>query len=113
MRFRCCLEYCPKLFPTGVQNTWFEKTLGAKNVETHDPSLGGEDFGRYARSLEVPGFMFRLGTVDPEIYAASKRPNGPPLPSLHSSKFAPLPAPTLETGVRAMGHLALALLERK
>jgi len=32
------------------------------------------------------------------------------LPSLHSSRFAPLPGPTLETGVTAMSLLALDLL---
>ena len=75
-------------------------------------AMGGEDFGRYARKLGVPGFLFRLGSVEAGQWEASLRPGAAPLPSLHSSRYAPDPAPTLETGVAAMSRLALALLQR-
>ena len=74
--------------------------------------MGGDDFGRYSRVLEVPGLLFRLGSVDPERHRAAQDPGATPLPSLHSSKYAPAARPTLETGVRAMALLALDLLAR-
>jgi hippurate hydrolase len=74
------------------------------------PEMGGEDFGRYAVAAGVPGFMFRLGSVAPATVAASRRPNAPPPPSLHSSRYAPDAPATLATGVRALTHLVLGLL---
>ncbi len=74
----------------------FEKTLGANNVETHDPSLGGEDFGRYARALKIPGVQWRLGAVNPRKY---RKARGKGLPGLHSDLWAPDAKPTLRTGI--------------
>ncbi len=90
----------------------FRKAFGPDRVIERRPSMGGEDFGRYARVLEVPGILFRLGSVDPEKVRASSEAGAPPLPSLHSSRYAPLPAPTLHTGITAMSQLVLELLER-
>jgi len=84
--------------------------FGAAAVVDRRPEMGGEDFGRYAVAAGVPGFMFRLGSVAPAALAASRKPGGPALPGLHSSRYAPLPGPTLATGIRALGHLALAVL---
>lgn len=91
----------------------FSSLFGAKNVYELPPEMGGEDFSRFARRLKVPGLQFRIGTVSAEAVAASKRPGAPPLPSVHSSKFAPIPEPTLRTAVTAMSNLALALLADK
>lgn len=91
----------------------FRAALGAENVVQRPPSMGGEDFGQYAKVSGVPGFMFALGTISPETLAAAKRPDGPPVPAIHSSKFAPVPEPTIRTGVRAMTALALSLLGAK
>ncbi len=89
--------------------TW----LGTDNVRTIDPEMGGEDFSRYGRTAErVPICMFRLGVVAPAAYAESQR-TGAPLPSLHSNKFAPLPEPSIKTGVNGMVGIALELLGRK
>jgi amidohydrolase len=88
----------------------FRAAFGSAAVVDRRPEMGGEDFGRYAVAAGVPGFMFRLGSVAPERLAASRRPGGPPLPSLHSSRYAPVAAPTLATGVRAMTHLVLGVL---
>ena len=54
--------------------------------------------------------MPRLGAVALEKVAESRR-TGQPLPSLHSSLFAPLPEPTIRTGVLAMTAAALNLLK--
>lgn len=89
--------------------TW----LGADNVKSIDPEMGGEDFSRFGRTEEkVPICMFRLGAVDPAKVAESAR-TGAALPSLHSSKFAPLPEPTIKTGVAAMTGAALDLLAKR
>ncbi len=72
--------------------------------------MGGEDFGRYARALEVPGLIFRVGSQDPESLAASLEPGALPLPQAHSSRFAPVAEPTLQTSLRAMSLLALDVL---
>lgn len=40
-----------------------ERALGAGNVKTVEPSMGGEDFAYFAN--QVPGFYFRLGVVKP------------------------------------------------
>jgi amidohydrolase len=88
----------------------FAEALGEENIVARKPSMGGEDFGRYSRELGVPGLLVRLGATDPVLYEASLDPGAAPLPSLHSSRFAPLPRTTLETGVRAMSGLALDIL---
>jgi amidohydrolase len=87
--------------------------LGAENVTAIDPEMGGEDFSQFGRTTEkVPICLFRVGAVDPALVAESQR-TGVPLPSLHSSKFAPLPEPTIKTGVTALTAAALDLLAKK
>ncbi len=87
--------------------------LGADKVVTIDPEMGGEDFSQFGRTLDkVPLTLFRLGAVDPAKVAESQR-TGVPLPSLHSSRFAPVPEPTIKTGVTAMTAAALDLLAKK
>ncbi|MDB6168741.1 MAG: amidohydrolase [Verrucomicrobia bacterium] len=87
---------------------WF----GADKVQTIMPEMGGEDFAEFGRTTEhVPVCLFRLGAVDPTKVAESER-TGVPLPSLHSSRFAPLPEPTLRTGVTALSAVALEILKK-
>jgi hippurate hydrolase len=88
----------------------FSEVFGADRVTELSPTMGGEDFGRYARALEVPGLIFRVGTQDPESLAASLEPGALPLPQAHSSRFAPVAEPTLQTSLRAMSLLALDVL---
>ncbi len=91
----------------------FVDWLGETNVKAIDPEMGGEDFSQFGRTVDkVPLCLFRLGAVDPAKVAESQR-TGAPLPSLHSSKFAPLPEPTIKTGVTAMTAVALELLAKK
>jgi amidohydrolase len=88
----------------------FTADLGAAAVVTTPPTLGGEDFGRFSRELGIPGLLFRLGATAQAAYRASLQPNAAPLPSLHSSRFAPDAEPALRTGVRALAGLVLALM---
>ncbi len=91
----------------------FERVVGKDNTVYREAVMGGEDFGRFPKQANAPGFIFWLGAVKYDLYEASQEPNGPPLPSLHSSKFAPDPKPTITTGVRGMTSLALSLLKTK
>ena len=87
--------------------------LGAERVRPVEPVMAGEDFSEFGRTAEkVPICLFWLGAVDPVKFAEHER-TGAPLPSLHSSKFAPLPEPTIRTGVAAMSAAALDLLGKR
>ena len=88
-----------------------QKALGAENVVQIPPIMASEDFGRYSLDHQIPSLLFNLGAVEPAKVAASKQ-SGKPLPSLHSSLFAPLPEPTLRTGVKAMTSVVLDLMKK-
>lgn len=91
----------------------WKSSLGEKNVELVDPSMGGEDFSEYSLpDHSVPAVDFQVGAVAPEKMAASKKPGAAPLPSLHSSKFAPVPEPTIRTGMIAMTSAVLDLMKK-
>jgi hippurate hydrolase len=93
----------------GTLTTW----LGAEQVRTIEAEMGGEDFSEFGRTAEkVPLCLFRIGAVAPEKVAESER-TGVALPSLHSSKFAPVPEPTIKTGITAVTAAALDLLAKK
>jgi len=83
----------------------FVALLGEEHVHEHAPSLGGEDFGLFPRELKIPGVMFKLGGTDPKRWA---RTGGKGLPGLHSDQWAPLPEPTLRTGIAT---ISVAILE--
>lgn len=89
----------------------FVKTLGQENVIKASPVMGSEDFGYFSLDHKIPTMMFWLGAVDPSKVKQSKE-GGPALPSLHSSLFAPLPEPTLRTGVKAMTAAVLELMKK-
>src|ERR1700704_6227255 len=89
-----------------------KSAIGADNVVLKDPTMGGEDFSEYSLSdHSVPAFMFNVGAVDPAKVAESKK-TGVPLPSLHSSKFAPVPEPTIRTGLIGMISAVLEVMKK-
>ena len=108
-------EFTPALVndPSLVRRTtaMFRNAFGADKVHEVPLMLGGEDFARYGRE-GIPSFLFWLGTVAPERVAESLREGGRPLPSLHSDQFAPVPGPSIRTGVLAMSLAVLDLLGR-
>ena len=63
------------------------------------PEMASEDFSEFALA-GVPTLMLRVGAAEPGKYAASLT-SGVPLPSLHSSQFAPDLEPTLRTAITA------------
>jgi hippurate hydrolase len=89
----------------------FSKALGAENVVKLPPLMVSEDFGYFSLDKTIPSVDFSLGAVDPEKMKQS-RDTGTQLPSLHSALFAPLPEPTLRTGVKAMTSAVLELMKK-
>jgi hippurate hydrolase len=90
----------------------WKKTLGNENVEIVDPTMGGEDFSEYSLpDHSIPAVDFHVGAVDPAKMAEYKQ-TGKELPSLHSSKFAPVPEPTIRTGILAMTAAVLELTKK-
>jgi amidohydrolase len=90
----------------------WKKALGDKNVEMVDATMGGEDFSEYSLpDHSIPAVDFHVGAVAPEKIAESNK-TGTPLPSLHSSKFAPVPEPTISTAIIAMTSAVLDLMKK-
>jgi amidohydrolase len=87
--------------------TSLRPVLGEANVLRIDPLMVSEDFGLFGLDRKIPTAMLHVGGVDPAKLAA-----GGPLPALHSSKWAPLPEPTLRTAVRALTTMTLELLKK-
>lgn len=91
----------------------WKTSLGEQNVEMVDPTMGGEDFSEYSLpDHSIPAVDVHIGAVAPEKMAESKKPGAAPLPSLHSSKFAPVPEPTIRTGVITMTSAVLDLMKK-
>jgi hippurate hydrolase len=84
------------------------KAFGESNVVEGQPTMGGEDFSEYGRA-GVPALQFEVGAVEKGKYEASQK-NGTPLPSLHSSEFAPDREPTIRMGASSLTVAALELL---
>lgn len=87
------------------------KTLGPQNVFEQKPVMGSEDFGVFGLpDRKIPVCMFWLGAMDPSKFADAQA-EAKPLPGPHSTRFQPLPEPTLRTGVAAMVSVAMSLLQ--
>ncbi|MDB6100254.1 MAG: amidohydrolase [Gammaproteobacteria bacterium] len=87
------------------------QALGPGNVFDDEPAMVSEDFGFLGLGQhEIPTVMFWLGAMDP-AKLASAQAEGKTLPGPHTSRFEPLPEPTLRTGVTAMTSVATALLQ--
>jgi hippurate hydrolase len=75
------------------------------------PGTASEDYSEYV-SAGVPSMFFNIGVYDPERVAAARN-GGPPLPPNHSPLFAPVPKPTIETGITAMTLAVLSAFDQK
>jgi hippurate hydrolase len=82
------------------------KQMGPQNVVKIDPLMVSEDFGLFGLGGKIPTTMLNVGAVEP-----SRIESGEPLPSLHSSKFAPVPDATLRGSVKAMTLAVMELLK--
>ena len=87
------------------------KQLGPENVQEIRPEMVAEDFGEFGKAAGVPSVQLRVGAVEPSKYEASKKA-GTPLPSLHSSGFAPDRERTIKAAATVLTLSALDLLSK-
>jgi hippurate hydrolase len=90
-----------------------EKVLKAAfgdKLRTSPPGTPSEDFSEFAIA-GVPSMMFNIGVYEPERWIAANN-SGSPLPANHSPLFAPVPKPTIETGIEAMTLVVLSAFDQ-
>lgn len=89
-----------------------KRQFGEERVHETKPVMGGEDFAWFGRTdPTIPTFIFWLGGGDPKAVAKARAGEGPNPPSNHSPFFAPVPEPTLKTGVEGLTAAALDLFK--
>jgi len=76
------------------------------------PVTPSEDYSEFVNA-GVPSMFFRIGVYEPERVAAAREGEGPQLPANHSPLFAPVPKPTIETGITAMTLAVLSAFDQK
>jgi amidohydrolase len=108
-------EFCPATYNNPeltkrLVAVW-KKSLGNDNVKMVDSTMGGEDFSEYSLpDHSIPAVDFHIGAVEPAKIAEYKQ-EGKELPTLHSSKFAPVPEPTIRVGIIGMTGAVLELMK--
>ena len=75
------------------------------------PVTPSEDYSEFINS-GVPSMFFRIGVYEPERVAAARAGEGPQLPPNHSPLFAPVPKPTIATGIEAMTFAVLSAFDQ-
>lgn len=75
------------------------------------PGTPSEDFSEFANA-GVPSMMFNIGVYELERFVEASNGTGPELPSNHSPLFAPVPKPTIETGIKAMTLAVLSAFDQ-
>ena len=75
------------------------------------PVTPSEDFSEYINA-GVPSMMFNIGVYELEKWEAANT-SGTPLPGNHSPLFAPVPKPTIQTGVTAMTLAVLSAFDQR
>ncbi|GGT05317.1 amidohydrolase [Streptomyces griseoviridis] len=81
-------------------------------LHTVELQTASEDLSEIPDAFGVPYTYWGIGGTPPETYAEATRRGtlSEDVPSNHSPRFAPVPQPTLDTGVRALTVGALAWL---
>jgi hippurate hydrolase len=87
------------------------KAAFGEKFRTTPPRTPSEDFSEYVNA-GVPSMFFNIGVYDPERVAAARN-GGPPLPENHSPLFAPVPKPTIQTGITAMTLAVLSAFDQQ
>ena len=109
-------QFCPATYNnpelTKRLITVWKSSLGDENVKIVDAVMGGDDFSEYTLSdHSVPAVNFHIGSVEAAKIAEYKKA-GKELPTLHSSKFAPVPEPTIRVGIIGMTTAVLDLMKK-
>ncbi|MCX4672334.1 amidohydrolase [Streptomyces sp. NBC_01381] len=94
---------------TGTVLTAIAEVLGGERVFTlPEPLTGSEDFGTFGTALGVTSVFWHFGGGDPALFEHidpdTLLTDGLPdtVPANHSPYFAPVPEPTIHTGVTAL-----------
>jgi amidohydrolase len=88
-----------------------EAALGKQNVYTVEPITASEDYSAFVEA-GIPSVFMSLGGADPEKLAEAQKANIP-LPSNHSSYFAPDVEPSLRGAITAEVAVLRDLLDGK
>jgi amidohydrolase len=91
-----------------------EKVLKAAfgdKFRTSPPGTPSEDYSEFVNA-GVPSMFFNIGVYEPERFVAASNGTTPELPSNHSPLFAPVPKPTIETGIKAMTLAVLSAFDQ-
>ena len=86
------------------------KAAFGDKARTSPPGTPSEDYSEFVNA-GVPSMFFNIGVYEPERVAAARDGSGPQLPVNHSPLFAPVPKPTIETGVEAMTLAVLSAFD--
>lgn len=89
----------------------WERAFGKDQVRRLDPQMVSEDVGQLGLDGRIPVLQFRVGAVAAAAIRAAAA-SGTPLPALHSSLFAPVPEPTIRSGVKATTLAVLDLMHK-
>ncbi|TPG22880.1 amidohydrolase [Variovorax guangxiensis] len=89
-----------------------KRSFGDRQVVQVPPNPASEDFSEFL-DAGVPGMFFSIGGLSPDEVLASMKPGGKPLPVNHSPYFAPVPEPSIKTGVEAMSVAVLTAMAPK
>jgi amidohydrolase len=87
------------------------KVAFGDKFRTSPPGTPSEDFSEFINA-GVPSMFFNIGVYEPERFVAASNGTGPELPGNHSPLFAPVPKPTIETGVTAMTLAVLSAFDQ-
>lgn len=87
----------------------FKAAFGDKAHEMPSPMSGSEDYSEFIEA-GVPSLYFAVGAYEPERVAEAKK-KGETLPVNHSPMYAPVPEPTIRTGVEAMTLAVMSAMQ--
>lgn len=86
------------------------KVFTSENVRFAAPTTGSEDYGEFVKKVSSSVY-FRIGVYDPFLFDEAGKPKDiMQTPGNHSPFFAPVPEPTIETGVLAMTTAVINVL---
>jgi amidohydrolase len=88
----------------------FKAAFGDKAILAPAPGPASEDYSEFIIA-GVPSVFFNLGGLDPKAMAEA-RGAGRPVAANHSPFFAPVPEPTIRTGVEAMSLAVINVMSK-
>ena len=86
----------------------FKAAFGDHVKRNEEPGAASEDYSAFILA-GVPSLFFNLGSTDPAKIAEAKA-KGVPVAGNHTPGFAPMPEPTIRTGVEAMTLAVMSVM---